>query len=526
MSDLAQNWNDLPALLSGHLLISLCALATAAVLTLILAIAADRNEKIKSVSLGLAGTIQTIPGLALLAMMVPLLGGTIGFAPAYAALTLYGVLPMLQNTITGLDGIDRSLIEAARGLGMSERQILRRVRFPLALPVIVAGLRTASVWVVGTTTLATAVGANGLGTYIFTGLQTRNHVTMLFGCFFAAALAIVLDQAFSLCERAMRARRRGVTRSVAAALCGAAILAILTAWAPMFGSQQGEAVVRPESEAESESPEASLQPLRGLAVTTGSKPFVESYILAELLALELKNSGATVDNRPNMGSTILFDALRGNAVDCYVDYSGTIWSTIMKRDDPAPRIKTRIEVASYLFEEHGVVMVGPLGFQNDYSLAMRRDRAGQLGIRSIADLTGRGLKIAGDPEVFGRPEWRRVREIYGLESLLTVGMQKIYMFDAVINEQVDVIVAYSTDGRIALHDLELLDDPKRVFPPYDAILLVSPQAAENAALIDVLSNLINQVGGKFMRDANRAVEIDGETPEAAATRLWKQARSQ
>ena len=129
MSSLAENLRDLPELLSWHLLLSLCALTTAATLTLILAIAADRSEKIKRIALDLAGTVQTIPSLALLAMMVPLLGGAIGFAPAYAALTLYGVLPMLQNTITGLDSIDGSLIEAARGLGMSERQILRRVRF-------------------------------------------------------------------------------------------------------------------------------------------------------------------------------------------------------------------------------------------------------------------------------------------------------------------------------------------------------------------------------------------------------------
>ncbi len=525
MSGLAENLRDLPQLLSRHLLLSLCSLATAAALTLILAVAADRSEKVKRVSLDLAGTVQTIPSLALLAMMVPLLGGTIGFAPAYAALTLYGVLPMLQNTIAGLGAIDASLIEAARGLGMSERQILRRVRFPLALPVIVAGLRTAAVWVVGMTTLATAVGAAGLGTYIFTGLQTRNHGMMLFGCFFAAALAIVLDQALNLLERALRNRRRGAVRAVAAALGAATTLAVVTAWAPMFESERQDAAASPPPAAESGNPAASRKPLKGQAITTGSKPFIESYIHAELLALELENAGASVDNRPNMGSTILFEAMRNNAVDCYVDYSGTIWATIMKREEPASRLETLIEVASYLLREHGVATVGPLGYRNDYSLAMRRARADRLDIRSIADLTGRNLKIAGDPEVFGRPEWRRIREAYALESLKTVGMQKIYMFDAVMNDQVDAIVAYSTDGRIALYDLALLDDPKQVFPPYDAILLVSPQAAENAALIDVLSNLVNRIDETLIRGANRAVDVDGETPEAATAKLWNRLRS-
>ncbi len=526
MSGLAENLRDLPELLSWHLLLSLCALATAAALTLILAVAADRSEKVKRISLNLAGTVQTIPSLALLAMMVPLLGGTIGFAPAYAALTLYGVLPMLQNTIAGLGSIDGSLIEAARGLGMSERQILRRVRFPLAFPVIVAGLRTATIWVVGMTTLATAVGAAGLGTYIFTGLQTRDHGTMLFGCFFAAALAVVLDQALSLLERALRSRRRGAARSIAGALAAAALLSVLTAWAPTPGSE-GEKAAAPaaESKKEAEKLAPPRRPLEGVAVTTGSKPFIESYIHAELLALELENAGASVDNRPNMGSTILFDALSRNTVDCYIDYSGTIWATIMKRDESAPRFETLIEVSGYLLREYGVVTVGPLGYESDYSFSMRPDRAESLGIRSIADLAGRNLKVGGDPEVFGRPEWRRVRDTYGLESLTTVGMQKIYMFDAVMNGQLDVIIAYSTDGRIALYNLALLDDPKQVFPPYDSILLVSPRAAQNPALIDVLSNLVNRIDETFIRAANLAVEIEGQTPEAAATKLWNRVRS-
>ena len=527
MSGLAENLRDLPALLSGHLLLSLCALATAAALTLILAVAADRSERVKRISLNLAGTMVTIPSLALLAMMVPLLGGTIGFAPAYAALTLYAVLPMLQNTIAGLDAVAPSLIEAARGLGMSERQILRRVRFPLALPVIVAGLRTAAVWTIGTTTLATAVGASGLGTYIFTGLQTRNHGMMLFGCFFAAALAISLDQTLSLLESALQTRRRGAARLVTAALGAAALLAVAAASPPLFNSEQkrAAAAAAPPPPAGSAARAAPQKPLDGLTLTTGSKPFIESYIHAELLALELGNAGATVDNRPNMGSTILFDALRSNTVDCYVDYSGTIWATIMKREEPASRLETLIEAAGYLLREHGVTTVGPLGYRNDYCFAMRRGRTAALGIRSIADLAGRNLKIAGDPEVFGRPEWRRVREAYGLESLTPVGMQKIYMFEALMNDQVDAIVAYTTDGRIALHDLALLDDPKQVFPPYDAMLLVSPQAAGNAALIDVLSNLVNRIDGALMRGANRAVDVEGQTPEAAAASLWNRLRS-
>ena len=177
MNTLQQNWLDLPILLSWHLLLSLFAIATAAVLAFGLTLAADGNPRLKTFSLTISSIVQTIPALALLALMVPLLGGAIGFLPAYLALTAYAVLPMLQNSITGISETDPRLVDAARGLGMSEKQVLFKVRFPLAFPVILAGLRTATVWTVGMTTLATAVGASGLGVYIFTGLQTRNHTT-------------------------------------------------------------------------------------------------------------------------------------------------------------------------------------------------------------------------------------------------------------------------------------------------------------------------------------------------------------
>src|SRR5579862_7472922 len=191
---------ELPGYLGGHMLLSTTSLLVGLAISLPLGILVSRRPRWSEPVLGLAGVIQTVPSLALLALMVPLLGGMIGFVPAFIALTLYSILPALSNTITGIRGVDPALVEAARGLGMNDRQVLFRVELPLAAPVIIAGIRTATVLVVGTATLVTPVGGVCLGNYIFAGLESMNHLATVFGCVLAAVLAIALDQLVRLLE--------------------------------------------------------------------------------------------------------------------------------------------------------------------------------------------------------------------------------------------------------------------------------------------------------------------------------------
>jgi osmoprotectant transport system permease protein len=215
---LGELFEDLPTYLGGHLLLSVAALLVGVAVSVPAGVAASRRPKLAEWALGVAGVLQTVPSLALLALMVPLLGGMIGFWPAFLAMTLYSFLPILANTIVGLKGVDPTLIEAARGLGMSDRQMLFRVQLPLAAPVIIAGLRTATVLVVGTATLATPVGETTLGNYIFAGLNTRDHTATVFGCVFAALLAVLLDQLIRLLQVAAQRRSRTLAWTGAAGL--------------------------------------------------------------------------------------------------------------------------------------------------------------------------------------------------------------------------------------------------------------------------------------------------------------------
>ena len=251
----------LPEYLTAHLQLTLIALLLSAAIALPVGVAATRITRLEPLALGVAGVIQTVPGLALLALMVPLLAAidlrSIGFLPAICGLTLYGVFPILRNTVTGISTVDPVYTEAARGVGMTPLQQLARVELPLAMPVVVAGLRTATVWLVGMATLSTPVGATSLGNYIFSGLQIRNYVAVLVGCVAAGGLALLLDGLVRAVEDGLARRRR---KQVAAALGLAALLygyAGITLAAARFDDRERPVVI-------------------------GSKPFTEQYVLSEI----------------------------------------------------------------------------------------------------------------------------------------------------------------------------------------------------------------------------------------------------
>ena len=504
----------LPDYLGSHVLVSVTALALGLAVSLPLALAVVRRPAWRAVALGLTSIVQTIPGLALLALFYPLLLGVValserwtglsfsalGFLPSVLALALYSMLPVLRNTVTGLTGIDPAVAEAALGVGMTRRQSLWMVELPLALPVIMAGIRTAAVWVIGTATLSTPVGQTSLGNYIFAGLQTQNWVFVLFGCVAAAVLALSVDQLLAQVERGVQARQR--TRTYAGALGLALVL--LAALVPGLS--------RP-----------------GTSAVIGTKPFAEQYILGALIGDRLARNGIRAARREGLGSIVLFNALAAGEVDVYVDYTGTIWANQMGRTDVKPRDEVLKAVDTWLAERHGIRSLSRLGFENAYSLAMSREKAQALGIRSIADLAARApqLSIAGDYEFFARPEWKALRDAYGLRFKQQRQMQAEFMYPAAASGEVDVISAYTSDGRIAQHDLIVLDDPKQAIPPYDAILLVSPRRANDRAFVDVLRPLIGAIDVSLMRAANLRVAKGGNdsSPEAVARWLWEEIQS-
>lgn len=496
--NLREQWLLLPEYFQGHLLQTLIALSLGIIISIPLGIWAVQSISVKRPLLIIVSIIQTFPSVAILAMVVSMLGGQIGLIPAIIALVLYSMLPIVRNTVTGLESVANDVIEAAKGIGMNSSQILIRVRLPLALPMIIAGIRTASVWTVGLATLSTLVGATSLGNYIFTGLQTNNLMAVTFGSLSAALMAVVLDSVIGVIQWLTEHRNQRNKRFKQVRL---AVIVTLVLGVSFSGY--------------------SLLPKPEADFVVGGKAFTEQYIISGLITAQLEAEGFVVDQRLGLGSQVIYSATANNTIDVYLEYTGTIWANRMNNTENPGRTTVLNEVTEYVEEEDGMVNIGTLGFQNLYSLAMRKDRAEELGINTIEDMVSiaSDLVAAGDLEFFGRPEWITLRDTYNIDFKETLTFDPSLMYTAVDERQVDLIVAYTTDGRVAAYDLLLLEDSRNTIIPYDAFLLASSTAAQNLVFVETMQALIGNISEDNMQEANRMVDLEGRSISEAVAYL-------
>ncbi len=504
---LAAAWAELPGRLSAHVLLSAAALALAVALSLPLAFLALARPRLRWAVLTAAGAVQTVPGLALVALFYPLLLAlgavtmkaagvripALGFLPSLLALTLYGMLPVLRNAVTGFAGLDPLLLQAADAVGLTRRQKLLWVSAPLAAPVVMAGVRTAAVLVIGTAVLSTPVGQPSLGDYIFSGLQTEDWVAVLFGCAASAALALAADGALALVE-AGAARRDGRRLALGAGLMAAGVLAAIAA--------------------------AAAARTARAAYTIGAKNFGEQFVLSELMARRIRDAGGQAQLRSGLGSAVIFRALAAGDLDAYVDYSGTLWTNVLGRRGTPPPAQMLRRLGPEL-RRRGVVLLGPLGFENAYALTMRSPDARRLGVRTLSDLAPHApdLRLASDLEFLDRPEWRALQAAYGLRFASSRSFTPTFMYRALLDGSADVATAFSSDGRLAGGALTVLADDRRAAPAYDAVVLVSARRAKDARLLAALRPMLGRIDAARMRAANAEVDLHGRPPAAVAADL-------
>ena len=489
--NLREQLSLLPEYFQGHLTLTFISLFLGILLSIPLGIWAAQSPSIKRPLLAIISIIQTFPSVAILALVVALLGGQIGVLPAVVALVLYSILPIARNTVTGMDSVPSEVVEAAMGIGMNPQQVLVKVKLPLAMPVIIAGIRTAAVWTVGLATLSTLVGATSFGNYIFTGLQTRNLVSVTVGSIAAATMAVILDALIAGMQWLVENRNKKSIDSskyshVRNILLGTVLFFVVGSFFSILPKSEPDFVV-------------------------GGKGFTEQYIIAGLLAAKLEESGFDVEQRLGLGTEIVYSATANNAVDVYLEYTGTVWANRMKNTHNPGRELVMRGVVDHVQQVDGMVSIGALGFQNLYALAMRKDRAQELGIDSIEDMipVAHNLVAAGDLEFFGRPEWITLRETYGIDFSEKLTFDAALMYNAVDDRQVDLITAYTSDGRLAAFDLKILEDPRNAFLPYDGILVASSSASKNPAFMKVINSLVGKISDEEMRQANRIVDVNG-----------------
>jgi len=205
VSWLGRNWDQVAVALYEHVLIALTALAIAAVISLGLGVWAARRPRVFAATLAITGALYTIPTLAFLALLIPVVG--LGKTNVIIAMVAFSLVIMTRNVATGIRDVPADIVEAAKGMGMSAAQLLVRIELPLALPVIVAGLRIATVTVISVTTVGAYVNAGGLGTLIFNGIATDHAPKIWTGALSACALAVAADLALTRLERALEYRR-------------------------------------------------------------------------------------------------------------------------------------------------------------------------------------------------------------------------------------------------------------------------------------------------------------------------------
>jgi osmoprotectant transport system permease protein len=517
-----------------HLLMVALAVAIALLIALPLGVLMQGRPRLAQLVLGLANAVQTIPSLAIFGLLltVPVLGG-IGPTPAVLALVLYALLPLLRGLVTGLNQVPSGLKEAGRALGLSRGQVLRHVEFPLALPSLMAGLRVATVISVGVATIGAAIGAGGLGVFIFRGIATVNNSLLLAGALPAAAIALVADGALGALENRLSRRvakggsqgggpggrrpawrRRRWRQLLAGALLVATLLAIPVAWrwlAPAGGKPAGG------------------KPASGETVVVGAKGYTEQLLLGELLAQEIEaNTSLRVKREFSLGSTfLLHEAVRQGRIDGYVEYTGTAWTAILRQPPLPPERRAAVwQRARQLYDErYGLRMFPSLGFENSFAILIRQADGQRLGLRTISEAVkpARQWRAAFGYEFLNRADgFPGLAERYGLRfaappSAMDLGLT----YRALADGRVDLIAGDSTNGLISALKLQKLEDDRAYFPPYDAVPVFNAASLRrHPELVPLLERLSGRLSAATMQKLNAAVDLQGQTPELVMRR-WR-----
>ena len=373
------NWADILQHVEQHLWLVLISTSIAVALGVPLGILLTRYKRLRGPVLGLANVMQTVPSLALFGLLIPIpfIGG-IGRTTAIIALVLYALLPVIRNTVTGILGVDANVREAAVAMGMTDAQVLRQVELPLAMSVILTGIRVAVVITVGVAVIAAAVGAGGLGEYIFRGLRQFDNRLLLAGALPSALMALVADFALGLLEKRFDIRRKRASekRRVLSRRAAWAALAVVVAALCVYGVWRGSG------------PSVGSTPWRGeqqpeqARVIVGSKDFTESVLLGEIVAQMLEARGVRVERRFELGGSLAHQALVTGQIDCYPEYTGTSFVEILKHAPVTDPGAVYAEVQHEYAEKFKVEVSPPLGYSNDFAILVRGEDARRLGLKT------------------------------------------------------------------------------------------------------------------------------------------------
>jgi osmoprotectant transport system permease protein len=509
---LQQNWPELWEHLREHLWLVFISTLIAVAIGLPTGILLTRKKSLRGPILGIANIMQTIPSLALFGFLIPLpfIGG-IGARTAIVALVLYSLLPIIRNTVTGILGVDASVREAAVAMGLTGSQVLWKVELPLAMSVIITGVRVALVIAIGVATIAAAVGAGGLGVFIFRGIRQFDNNLLLAGAVPAALLALTADFGLGLFERYFSTDGES-TKSNTRLLktLGSVIVVVGLGIMGYLGWNRAMRSDRPPAKID--------------RVVVGSKDFTESAILGEIVAQMLEAGGVTVERKFELGGNLSHDALLGGQIDLYPEYTGTSYTAILKHAPITDPHAVYDQVKQEYAEKFRVAVSEPLGFDNTFAILVRGSEARRLKLRTISDAVpdARNWRAGFGQDFMSRADgYPGFVKAYGLKFAdQPREMDLSLTYIALASGKVDLIAGNSTEGRIAKLDLVQLEDDRHYFPPYEAVYLVRQDSLVRLKVLDeVLAKLAHSISTEEMRRLNYEVDAN-KRGQADVVREW------
>lgn len=494
------NYTQILSLTLEHVELTLFAILVSMAIGVPLGILISYFRPAKKPVMAFANLIQAIPSMALLGFMIPLFG--IGTKPAIVMVVMYSLLPIIKNTVAGLANINSETVEAAKGIGLTNAQILFKVKLPLAAPVIMAGIRISAVSAVGLMTLAAFIGAGGLGYLVYAGIRTINTTQILAGAIPACLLALLIDYLASILERIVTPKSfqlndiRKPWKNVAdkIVLC---VIAVALAGSMIYSAL-------PASSSDK------------VTITIGSMDFTEQEVLSYMIKYYLEdNTNVSVQQKLSLGSgSIVLSALQKNEIDMYVDYTGTIYGSIFNLHKTSDTDEVYNQCVKLMKSKYDLNVLDPLGFNNTYTLATTKAIAKKYNLTTISDLAKVSDQFTFTPTLTFLERSDCLKALvkkYNISFKKKQGIDGSPRYTALMNGSSMLIDAYSTDGLLKKYDLVVLKDDKQAFPPYHAVPVVNNRIESKCPkVVTLLNKLKSYLNESVMINLNYQVDCQGK----------------
>ena len=478
-----------------HILISLLAISIASVLGIILGIIISEYRRFSGLILGTVNILYTIPSIALLGFFITITG--VGNTTALIALIIYALLPIIRSTYTGIVNINPLIIEASEGMGSTKLQQLFKVKLPLALPVLMSGIRNMVTMTIALAGIASFVGAGGLGVAIYRGITTNNSAMTFLGSLLIALLALIFDFILGIMEKRLTNHKRTKYKVNFK-------LVILGLFIIIFGAY------------------FSLNSKKDKTINIATKPMTEGYILGQMLTELIEQDTdlkVNITNGVGGGTSNIHPAIVKGEFDLYPEYTGTSWEAVLKKEDSYDESKFD-ELQKEYKEKYNLEYVNLYGFNNTYGLAVNKDIAEKYNLKTYSDLAkvSNNLIFGAEYDFFEREDgYKELQKVYNMNFKKQIDMDIGLKYQAMKDKKIDVMVIFTTDGQLAISDVVVLEDDKKMYPSYRAGTVVRSEIlSEYPELKPVLEKLNNILDDKTMADLNYQVESEGKKPEDVA----------